>query len=339
MLPLGMNRSVSFPVGESYNGMKVTLTNEKGISWGPVTVAEGVAVAEVPADGRYLLQVKTQDTESMQWSQWAEKLPSGVRLNRDLVEEDVQYRVRVKEYKEYARDTLEGWELEGEYPSTSPYGEWSDWVEEELTSCEFTEVEQQMRYRFRTNERTTSTTANMEGWTQTGAVRNYSYGAWSGWTEAAASASDTLEVESKNQWQATWVVNNDGAVSISTTGWNDGGGKPSVGSMEMMSATSFRECTAVNTRTVYRTRTKSYQGTTYYYSRWTEWSDWNPQAVEAKEGEVEVESKQVYRSREIFGDTVYRFWRWAEWSEWGLEAQEAGEDVTLEERVVYRYIP
>lgn len=339
LLPLGVNKSVAFPVGESYNGMRVTLTDDNGVTWGPVVVKDGEAVIQVPANGSYLLQVKTQDTESMQWSQWAEKLPGGVKLNDDVVEEDVQYRYRVKEYKEYARDTLEGWELEGEYPSTSPYGEWSEWTEEELTAGEFTEVENQTLYRFRTNERTTSNTANLEGWTQTGSTVNYAYGAWSDWSETPASASDTQEVESKSQWQATWVVNNDGAVSISTTGWNDGGGKPSVGSMEMVNATTFKECTSVNTRTVYRKRSKNYQSTTYYYSRWTEWSDWNSQAVEAKDGDMEVENKLVYRSREIFGDTVYRFWRWADWTEWGLEPAQEGEDVTMEERIVYRYIP
>ena len=340
MLSMGGNRKVSFPVGESYNGMKVTLTDDNGIAWGPVTVENGVAVVEVPADGCYLVQVRTQDTEFMNWTQWEQKLPGGVRLNQDLVEEDVQYRFREKEYKDYALDTLVGWELEGEYPSTSPYGEWSEWTEEELVSNQYTEVEQQVLYRFRNNEKTTSNTANLEGWTSIGSTKNYSFGAWSDWTESAAAASETLEVESKSQWQATWVVvHGDNVGAVSNTGWRDGGGKPAKGSQDARNNGDIVECTAVNTRTVYRTRSKIYQNTTYYYSRWTDWSDWNPQAVEAKDGETEVESKQVYRSREIFGDTVYRFWRWAEWSEWTLEVQDAGDDVSLEERIVYRYVP
>ena len=342
MLPMASARSVSFPVDECYNGMRILLTQDNGTSWGPVTVEEGVAVAQVPASGKYLLQVKTQDTESLQWTDWSESLPGSVRLNRDLVEEDVQYRFRTKEYKEYSRDTLEGWELADSYPSTTPYGEWSEWTEEVLTPDEFTQVEEQRLYRFRNNERTTSNTANLEGWTQTGSTVNYAYGAWSDWTETAASPSDTQEVESKSQWMATWVVTYaNGSVDIQTTGWTEGGGKPSVGSMDMDASGNIKQCTAVNTRTVYRKRSKNYQNTTYYYSRWTEWSDWNPQAVEAKGGEVEVEEKLVYRSREIFGDTVYCFWRWADWSDWDLEttAELDGEDVALEERIVYRYIP
>lgn len=342
VLPLGSAREVSFPVGEPYNGVIVTVTDDNGFDWGAVAVENGIAVARVPADGGYLLQVNTAETEDMGWTEWAEELPEGLRLEEHAVVQDVQYRSREKEYMDYNRESMDGWEYLGQFPSTSPYGEWSEWDSTELTADAYTEVEEQQLYRFRTNEFINNENPDMaaEGWTQIGSTINYTYGAWSDWSETPASASETQEVESRHQWQATWVVTSDSGVSISSTGWTEGGSAPSVGSMVMENATTYKECTSVSTRTLYRKRSKNYLSTTYYYSRWSDWSDWNANAVEARPNEVEVEQKQMWRSRDIFGDTIYRFWRWSDWTEWALESAVAeSEEVTLEKRVVYRYIP
>lgn len=338
MLPLSGSRTVSFPVGDRYDGRTVIVTDAEGNSCDEVTVEGGTAQAHVPGEGRYLLQIKTETTEDMSWSGWMETLPEGVALNINTVEVDVQYRVREKDYLEYNRETLEGWTLDGVYPSTSPYGEWSEWGEEAVTASEYTEVEEQKLYRFRTNEQTSSTEATMEGWTNTGSQPHYTLGAWSDWTTNPASSSDTQEVQQKSQWNATWRNTFMSQVTTSSTGWVDGTGHPSVGDMQMTGTASYKECISVNTRTVYRKRSRTYQYTTYFFSRWTEWSDWSNEETVAQENLVEVEEKTVYRRREIFGDTAYLFWRWQDWSDWTLEAPAAEENTQMEQRVVYRYI-
>ena len=338
ILPLSDSRTVSLPVGAQYDGLQVIVTDRQGGTCDEVTVTEGIAQVHLPAKGCYLVQVRTETTEDMAWSGWMENLPEGVALNLNAVEVDVQYRVRDKDFLEYNRDTLDGWTLDGIYPSTSPFGEWSEWGEEVLTQSEYTEVEEQKLYRFRTNEQTSSTEATMEGWTNIGSQPHYALGAWSDWSTNPASASDTLEVQQKSQWNATWRNTFMSQVTTSSTGWVDGTGHPSVGDMQMTGTASYKECISVNTRTLYRKRSRTYQYTTYYYSRWTEWSDWSSEETVAQENLVEVEEKTVYRSREIFGDTAYLFWRWQDWTDWTLDALEADEDMELEQRVVYRYI-
>ena len=338
ILPLSDSRTVSLPVGAQYDGLQVIVTDRQGGTCDEVTVTEGIAQVHLPAKGCYLVQVRTETTEDMAWSGWMENLPEGVALNLNAVEVDVQYRVRDKDFLEYNRDTLDGWTLDGIYPSTSPFGEWSEWGEETLTQSEYTEVEEQKLYRFRTNEQTSSTEATMEGWTNIGSQPHYALGAWSDWSTNPASASDTLEVQQKSQWNATWRNTFMSQVTTSSTGWVDGTGHPSVGDMQMTGTASYKECISVNTRTLYRKRSRTYQYTTYYYSRWTEWSDWSSEETVAQENLVEVEEKTVYRSREIFGDTAYLFWRWQDWTDWTLDALEADEDMELEQRVVYRYI-
>ena len=298
----------------------------------------GIAQAKVPAAGRYLVQIRTAATENLSWSGWVEELPEGVELNMNTVEVDVQYRVREKDFMEYNRENLEGWTLDGVYPSSTPYGEWSDWGEEATEQSEYTEVEEQKLYRFRTSEQTSSTSATMEGWTNTGSQAHYTFGAWSDWSTTAASSSDSQEVQQKSQWMATWKNVFMSQVTSTNTGWVDGTGHPSVGDMQMTGTASYKECTSVSTRTVYRKRSRIYQYPTYYYSRWTDWSDWSTEETVAQENLVEVEEKTVYRRREVFGDTAYRFWRWQEWSDWTLEAPADGENVQVEQRIVYRYI-
>lgn len=338
MLPLSDSRTVSLPVGEQYEGLEVVVTDEQGTRCDAAPVEAGIARVNLPGEGCYLVQINTASSENMNWSAWMEELPEGIALNSGTVEVDIEYRYREKDYKEYNRETLEGWTLEGQRPSTTPYGNWSDWKEESMTGSEYTEVEEQKLYRFRTNEQTSSTQSAMEGWDLVGSTPHYNIGAWSEWSTNPASPSDTLEVEQKSQWQATWRNTFMSQVTTSTTGWNDGSGGPSVGDMQMTGTASYKECISVQRRTVYRKRSRTYQYTTYYFSRWTEWSDWSTEETVAQENVVEVEEKTVFRSREVFGDTAYYFWRWQDWSDWSLEAPEQKEDAQYEERVVYRYI-
>ena len=89
----------------------------------------------------------------------------------------------------------------------------------------------------------------------------------------------------------------------------------------------------------YRARTRSIASTTYYYSRWTEWSDWGTEPLEPSDV-LQVEERDVYRTRDVYGDKAYRFYRWLDWTPWTLEAPaQKDAESEYEQRIVYRYIP
>lgn len=80
---------------------------------------------------------------------------------------------------------------------------WSAWMDElpEYATPDDYLIDSQVVYRQRSLETTSSTSATMEGWSQTGSSYEWgNYGAWSGWSTSVIEESESKEVETKTQY-------------------------------------------------------------------------------------------------------------------------------------------
>lgn len=328
-LKLSDSKKISFPVGNVYDGNAIIITGKNGEQTETLeaVVENGTVEAAINPEGRYLLQIKTDALPEDTWTEWSAELPDASLLNSGAIETDLLY--RVKEHKEYNKEELDGWELYDTVPNEEPYGEWSEWTEKQIEESADIEIEQQQIYRYRNKETTTSSSAALDGWTQCGSRNNYTYGEWSDWSETPVSSGGTLDVESKTQYQQTLTIYSDTTctepLSSYTTSWRD--------TREYEDGYKSNTYWHTVTRTVYRSRTKTYLSTTYSYERWSEWSSWSTEKPESAE---EIQEKTQYRSRDIYGDTKYLFWRWGDWR---LEQPAASEaDASeMETCVIYRF--
>lgn len=342
VFPIGYTRKVEFEVGEIYNNCEIQITGDVRERSIKATVIDGKVSAPLNADGTYILQVKTDVTNEAVWSDWDTELPEGVLLNSDIVQVDVIYRTRQKEYVTSNRETMDGWELYDTVIPDAPYGEWSEWTETELIGDEYYEVEEQTLYRSREKEFTTSTSETMDGWTRYDSKDNYTYGQWSDWLSIKLSSDDRIEVQERIiQWDYHVDIYKNGVYDYSGTMPSTIDRGKGVGEVVLDYQNSGGPhvqyvVTGISYWKEYRWRLIEKAAPTYYYYRWTDWSNWSTDAIESSEN-TEVEDRTVYRSREIYGDTVYCYWRWGEWSEWGLENQTEDINNETESCVVYRF--
>lgn len=348
-LPIGSTSKVEIEVGGIYDNHTVLITGDAVEQPIVATVIGGKVSAELNPNGTYLLQVESNTTSDSNWSGWEAKLPDGVSVNSNTVQADIMYRTRRKEYTTSGTDTLEGWVLYKSFTPDQPYGEWSEWTETKLTGDEYLEVEEQHLYRYREQEFKTSESSTMAGWTLYDSRENYSYSEWSYWDTTPVSANATTEVATGMMYDYSIDVYHDGVFLYVDSvrhviDDSDGGYSPvPVGGSfgEIYNFDTGYVYTTVVTKVrsakVYSYRTKTLSSTTYYYSRWTDWSAWGTNAVSATET-VEVEEKTIYRSRDIYGEVGYRFWKWSDWSDWILKKPEETDEVDVESRMVYRYI-
>ena len=98
------------------------------------------------------------------------------------------------------------------------------------------------------------------------------------------------------------------------------------------SSSSTRE---VETRTMYRYRTRS-QVSTYYYYRWKDWSSWSTTAVSGNDNR-QVETATYYRYRDRASVPTYHFSRWKDWSSWSETSYSQSSTRKVETATFYRY--
>ena len=98
------------------------------------------------------------------------------------------------------------------------------------------------------------------------------------------------------------------------------------------SSSSTRE---VETRTMYRYRTRS-QVSTYYYYRWKDWSSWSTTAVSGNDNR-QVETAAYYRYRDRASVPTYHFSRWKDWSSWSETSYSQSSTRKVETATFYRY--
>jgi len=144
-----------------------------------------------------------------EWSPWQDSLPDAVNAQQYEVEEQILYRSRNLETATSASNVMEGWELFDTISAGVGYGPWSDWSSNKVSATDTRRVENQIRYRYRTKETTTGSASAMSGWELFDTTYTWSnYGAWSGWSTSAVSASNSRQVETKTQYsyRDIWIT-------------------------------------------------------------------------------------------------------------------------------------
>ena len=177
--------------------------------------------------------------------------------------------------------------------------EWSEWQDTlpDTVSADAYEIEEQILYRSRELETTTSDSKKMEGWelydtTEAGA----GYGAWSGWSTDAVKETSTRQVQTQTRYRYRNKETTTGS-SASKDGW-------------------------------------SLYNTTYAWSDYGAWSSWSTTAPTASDSR-QVQSQTQYRYRTV--TVTQEYTAWSSWSGWSMTRQSAGDLKKEESRTVWGY--
>lgn len=204
---------------------------------------------------------------------------------------------------------------------TTYWGDWSDWQTEAVTPGDTVEAESKVQYSYRDKETTTASTAELSGWTQSGAATTYgSWSAWSGWSLTAQTASEVKGVETRQVYYYFHYCNGSGNIAPSTSYSYGKYGPHTLYSttklkVDRTSSTGYtisdgeakceKGCGSyyyggVKTQYRYRTRTKT---VTYSFWRWGEWSEYTDTPVIATDNK-QVQSRTMYRYRTLITETT-----------------------------------
>ena len=242
-----------------------------------------------------------------------------------------------------------------ETQSNPVYMEWSEWMESipSHVNSESYIVEEQVLYRSRNLETTSSTTQNiMEGWELYDTIQGAGdFGYWSDWSPISVSATKTRQVETQTRYRYRNKETTTG-VGSSMDGWELYDTKYSwgdYGSWSNWSASSVSNSDSrqVETKTAYRYRSKetttgssenmsgwTLYDTTYSWGNYGGWSDWSTNAVSSSDSR-KVETKTQYRYRNISYATEYT--NWGNWSDWSFDRQSTSDLKKEESRTVWAY--
>lgn len=148
--------------------------------------------------------------------------------------------------------------------------DWSDWQDSlpDYVTAEDYEIEEQVLYRSRTQETTSSTTQNtMDGWElYHTANSNGDYGSWSSWSTQKVTASETREVETQQQYRYR-IKETTTSSAASKNGWE-------------------------------------LYNTTYALGDYGNWSNWSTTAVTPNDSrQVETKKQYSYREKETTTST------------------------------------
>ncbi len=341
-------------------GTLITLTISTGSEQKPATSGSPSGNGDTPTPSA---------TPAPSWSDWVTSLPSGVSAAGYDIETKTQYRSRKRSTTTSSNSTMDGWTLYDTKSVWSDYGGWSDWSTSAVTPSDSTKVETKTQYRYADVETTTSTDANLSGWTQSGSTSSWGdYGGWSGWQDGTVSSSDSRQVETRQVWgYYRFVCPNCGAYShgwgsgacytwaggcgsdipegsyqqlYSTVSWDSAGltdwygtGKYYTTALDGTRWFKWPESGSPKTQSRYRDRS---QITTYSYWRWGGWSDWSDTAYSSSDSR-KVETQTLYRYATRTQSTTYYFEQWSSWSSWSESPISSSSDVDVETRTLYRY--
>ena len=209
---------------------------------------------------------------------------------------------------------------------------WSDWSTAKPENAEGRTIESKTQYRYQTKETTTSSNSSLSGWTLYDSSYTWSsYGAWSGWSTNYIASSASTEVETRTGYHYYYYVCSNCGAHMHGYGrcytWAGGCGSSAVYSssyhatkapIPYSNAKDFHGTGVYYTDstdegrafayisssspyyiapvTQYRYRTRS-QIWTYYFYRWTGWSNWSDEKVTATSSR-NVETRTLYRYRD-----------------------------------------
>lgn len=176
-------------------------------------------------------------------------------------------------------------------------GDWTEWMQELPDSVDndnYT-IEKVTKYRSRDKETKTSADDNaIEGWKLEKAAEKGDFGAWSDWSQTAATASNDREVETETRYRSRNLEKTTSSSSsksgwtlIDTTySWGDYGSWSSW-TTDYISSSEARK---VESKTQYSSRSKS---TSQEYTSWSSWSGWQDSSVSSN-SLTDVDTRTVY---------------------------------------------
>ncbi len=156
------------------------------------------------------------DTEG--WSDWVDRLPKDINAQEYEIEDRKVYSYRTKDITSSTSKMKSGWTL---YTSTGSdeFGPWSAWSENAVSENSNRQVETQLCYRFREMSTMTSQSASLSGWELYDTTYDQSNdGVWSAWQTTPVYASQTRQVETKEQYRTRDLDKN-----TLHTSWSDWG--------------------------------------------------------------------------------------------------------------------
>ncbi len=209
---------------------------------------------------------------------------------------------------------------------------WSEWSETEPVGIDPSQVESKIQYRYRDNEKqtTSSTTSSMEGWTYYQTTTGYTDWVDKGWTRTQPSTSTTLKITdtktvtdsaayTQYKYYHYWGKNSSGTLynSYGNGVWKN-----------YESTTSTSAFPTYNVYDGHQSYKKSVSG--MHGSVW--WLDSKTTVPAVTHTEWRYSTRSSY--------SVYWFYKWnyGTWSDWGDTAVTATESRDVETRTVYRYI-
>ena len=160
----------------------------------PVDPYQGQLSAQDSTAGTVDNAMQTEGTVPVQleWSEWTQKLPEYVTEANYVIENDTWVLEITSSTKE---STMNGWELFDTVEAGSGFGVWSDWSDTKPKTLDTRQIDDQVRYRYRTKETTTGTSATKSGWTKYDTTVNWGeYGAWK-WSTDPVKESDSRKVD------------------------------------------------------------------------------------------------------------------------------------------------
>ena len=325
-----------------------------------------------------------------EWSEWSDKKPAEVKGRK--IETVQGYRSRDLEEKTTNKKEDVVGEVKEEHKEYSDWSNWSDWIEKTgdqyvltgatakalaeklgekaalssdgsltLKKDDVVETAEEVRYRSREKKKTTSYT---------------DWSSWSGWNTAAATKSETLDVESRTVYQypahgyactTCGKVFDEINVTVITHMTNHGYGEQvkEIANVIVGNTTgSERDAVLgkyvsyVNTTLISESSNAYPEGrspegyvvgsptpVTQYRTRsrtqkedvsYSAWSSWSTKA-KTQSDTIEVETQTVWRYRTRTLETIYTYEDWSDWSEWTTEEEKGSAEHEVESGTIYRY--
>ena len=208
-------------------------------------------------------------------------------------------------------------------------GETSEWTTTKLPEKEGYQVETKVQYRSRNKEFTQSSQSSLSGWTLYDTKTETTWGSWSGWTDGTlVTDSDSIQVETRETEGTTTKYYNLYYYKYWNTKYNKYYYTYSASYATARGGKKYTVTALASTCTP----SKSYSGhQAYSYNGFDLW--WIESAYNV------ITSGQQYRTRTKTETTTYYYYKWSDFSEWSDTSVTVGDNIQVETRLLYRYVP
>ena len=208
-------------------------------------------------------------------------------------------------------------------------GEISEWTTTILPEKEGYQVETKVQYRFRNKELTQSSQSSLSGWTLYDTKTDTTWSNWSGWTDGIlVTDSDSIQLETRQTEETTTKYYNLYYYKYWNSNYNKYYYTYSASYATARGGTKY----TVTALASACTPGNSYSGhQAYSYNGFDLW--WIESAYNV------ITSGQQYRTRTKTETTTYYYYKWSDWSEWRDISMTASDNVQVETRLLYRYVP